>query len=328
FPPEADAIGRTLRSFASFGITTVGTMNADPEELDVLTELSRSGALAVRVRAYLRFSRYADTTLQGPFDTSDRALLSVVGTKSFADGAFGPRTAWLSHPYSDRPGNSGDLTLTPEGLLEVVDRTRAAGLVPAIHAIGDRALGAALHALDRVGGGPSPARVEHAALVPPEQRPMLDRVRPALVVQPGFVWSDAWLPARLGPERVRYAYPFRTLLEAGHMLVGSSDAPYDPVDPWRGLAASVHRTDAAGRSANPDPRENLSAEQAFQLYTWNGGRGFGEADLGTLEVGARADLVILEAPDLGLAIGRGHSCVRACWRGGERTYDREGTVEG
>lgn len=322
YPPNPDAIGRTLESIAALGITTVATLNTDPEELEALASLARSGALPVRVRAYLRFDRFPEVDLRKSLDTQNGGVLSVRGTKSFTDGAFGPRTAWLSEPYADRPDRIGDSTLGPEGLAEVIRRTVEAGLVPALHAIGDRALGTALKALDRLAPSAAPPRVEHAALVPPPLYSLLGRVRPALVVQPGFVWSDSWLGVRLGAGRARFAYPFRTLTELGHLLVGSSDAPYDPVDPWRGLAAAVHRTDPAGRSANPDPREGLSHEQAFQLYTSNAGRGLGEPDLGTLEVGGRADLVVLDAPDLESAIVRGSGGVRATWRAGQRTYRR------
>jgi len=323
YPPDPVAIGRTLRSLAAFGITTVGSLSTAPEELEALASLARTGDLTVRVRAYLRYGRFSEADLRRPLDTCGGRLLSVRGTKSFADGAFGPRTAWLSEPYADRPDRTGDSTLRAEEIAEVVDRTVRAGLVPAVHAIGDRALGGVVRALEDISRDRGPPRIEHAALVPPELYPRLDRVRPALVVQPGFVWSDTWLEARLGPERVRFAYPFRTLTERGHLLVGSSDAPYDPVDPWRGLAAAIHRTNPEGRSANPDPKEGLTVEQAFQLYTANAGRGLGEAALGTLEVGSLADLVVVDAPDLSRAIGRGSAGVSATWCGGERTYRRE-----
>jgi predicted amidohydrolase YtcJ len=323
YPPDPISMGRTLRSWAALGITTVGTLNTDPEELEALAALATAAALPVRVRAYLRYPRFSEVDVRRPIDTAEGGILSIRGTKSFADGAFGPRTAWLSHPYADRPEGSGDSTLGPTDLAEVVASTVALGLVPAVHAIGDRAIGLVLNALDGAPHSPAPPRVEHAALVPPELYAVLDRVRPALVVQPGFVWSDSWLEARLGPERARFAYPFRTLTERGHLLLGSSDAPYDPVNPWRGLAAAVHRTDPEGRSANPDPGESLSPEQSFQLYTANAGRALGEADLGTLEVGARADLVVLDAPDLERAIDHGNAVVRATWRGGEPTYVRE-----
>jgi predicted amidohydrolase YtcJ len=322
FPSDPVAIERTLRSMAGLGLTAVGTLNTDPEELEVLAALGRTGALPVRVRAYIRFARLALVDVRRPFEEETSDLLAVRGTKAFTDGAFGPRTAWLTEPYSDRPEGSGVPTLSTKELAEVVRTSTEAGLIPALHAIGDRALGAALEALDEVEPGPGTSRVEHAGLVPPELYPALNRVRPTLVVQPGFVWSDAWLGERLGVERARHAYPFRTLIERGHRLVGSSDAPFDPVDPWRGLAAAVRRTDLEGRSANPAPRECLTPEQAFQLYTANAGPGLGEAELGSLEVGSRADLVVLDAPSLTTAIDRGSASVRSTWLGGHRTFHR------
>ena len=142
---------------------------------------------------------------------------------------------------------------------------------------------------------------------------VLDAVRPALVVQPGFVWSDWWLPDRLGPEKVRWAYAFRTLIDRGHLLVGSSDAPYDPPDPWRGLRAATERRDELGRSANPDPREALAFEEAAQLYGVNAGTALGEPSLGSLEVGSKADLIVLEATSLGEAVRVGAKAVRETW---------------
>jgi predicted amidohydrolase YtcJ len=322
FPPEPEAMGRTLRYLASLGLTTIATLNTDPEELEALEYLERTDRLAVRVRAYLRFSRLAEVDLPRPFDGAEGRHLAVRGVKAFTDGAFGPRTAWLSSPYTDRPERSGGPTHSREELAAIVHQTVAAGLVPALHAIGDRALGQALMALDGSLPAPGPSRVEHASLVPPELFPSLDRVRPALVVQPGFVWSDGWLEARLGPARARQAYPFRTLMERGHLVVGSSDAPYDPVDPWRGLAASVERTGPDGRSANPDPGQALRPEEAIRLYTTNAGLGLGDPDLGHLEPGARADLVILDAPDLLHAISLGSAAVRETWCGGQRVWRR------
>jgi predicted amidohydrolase YtcJ len=322
FPAAPEAIERTLRSMASLGLTSVGALSTEPEELDALDRLGRKGRLPIRIRAYVRAGRLSEVDPARPLDPHGGGYLSLVGTKSFADGAFGPRTAWLSHPYADRPDTAGAPTLSARELAAVVARTVRADLVPAVHAIGDRALAATLRALKGSRPRRAAPRVEHVALVPPELYPELDRVRPTLVVQPGFVWSDTWLEARLGKDRVRHAYPFRTLTERGHLLLGSSDAPYDPVDPWRGLTAAVTRTAPDGGSANPVASEQLTPEQAFQLYTLNAGWGIGEPDLGNLEVGARADLLALDGPDLGAAIGQGRSGVRAVWSGGQERYRR------
>jgi len=164
------------------------------------------------------------------------------------------------------------------------------------------------------------ARIEHVGLVPPAVLSELGATRPALTVQPGFVWSDHWLTDRLGAERARWAYPFRTLADHGLLLAGSSDAPYDPPDPWRGVRAAIGRRDELGRSANPDPKEALALEEAVRLYTANAGTVLGDRSIGTLEAGARADLVVMAARDLGQAIREGAAGVRETWVDGVRVF--------
>ncbi len=323
FPPDPATLGSTLESLPALGLTTVATMSAGAVESRILRELSGGARPTPRVRAYARLARltdFSDSELT-PRDPDGR--FGVIGVKAFTDGAFGPRTAWLSEPYADRPETDGLPVGSEQELAESIAAAAARGLAPALHAIGDRAVARALRLVAPwVGKTPSPARIEHAALTPPAILGELDRIRPALVVQPGFVWSDAWLGERLGRSRARWAYAFRSLIERGHLLAGSSDAPFDPIDPFRGLTALHCRRDPLGRSANPAPEEALSAEEAFAVYTVNGGRALGEDDLGRLEPGARADLVIVDAPDAGRAIQEGASGVRETWVAGRCLYAR------
>lgn len=316
---EPDELLRTLDLLASFGLTSVATMNVAPEELVELRSLASDGRFPIRVRVYLRLLRIREFR---PADLSPVGMdgsFAVVGTKGFTDGAFGPRTAWLSEPYTDMPDGSGLAVESDDTLADALSAGHALGLAPALHAIGDRAVVRAARLIRpyarRQGAA---ARIEHAALTPPSALVALDDVRPALVVQPGFVWSDSWLPQRLGAARVRWAYAFRTLTDRGHLLVGSSDAPYDPPDPWRGLRAVVERRDPLGRSANPDPHEALTYEEATRMYGCNAGVALGESALGSLEPGSRADLIVLDTKTLGEAIRLGARTVRETWVGGRR----------
>jgi predicted amidohydrolase YtcJ len=317
--PDPSALRRTLQSAAALGLTTVGAMSASPEEANALRELSRTGALPGRVRVYLHGNRWTEYFHAPAGSDGAPGRFAVVGVKEYTDGAFGTRTAWLSEPYADEPGTAGMPVAGREPLRVLLEAIAAKGLVPALHAIGDRAVDSALKLLEgfRTSSG-RPARIEHAALTPPALFGRLARVRPALIVQPGFVWSDHWLGARLGPDRVRWAYAFRTLERQGNLLVGSSDAPYDPMDPWRGILAAVQRTDPQGRSANATPEEALTAEEAIRLYTANAGVAFGEPELGHLEPTSTADLVRVAAPSLGAAIEAGSAAVRETWVGGVR----------
>ncbi len=316
---EPAALLATLRETASLGLTTLGAMSVAPEEAVVLRTLAESGDWAGRVRVYLRGDRWREYFWDpgGPSGPPD--LFEVVGVKAFTDGAFGPHTADLSEPYADDPGNSGLAVGSDAELSTLIAEASDRGLAPALHAIGDRAIARAARLL-----GPTSlangrrTRIEHAALTPPSLLPFLASVGPALVVQPGFVWSDRWLGARLGPGRARWAYAFRTLIDHGLLLAGSSDAPADPVDPWRGLRAAVQRTDPSGRSANPDPAESLDAVTALQLYTANAGLVLGEPLLGQLETGAPADFVWTRAASLDAAVSGGAARVRETWVAGAR----------
>ncbi len=323
YPPSPAGLARILQRESALGVTTVASLNTDPEELRAIRARLDPHHPTLRVRCYAREASWGEFAPSDWVRSGAPGDPSLVGVKTFVDGAFGPRTAWLEAPYSDRPGESGIPVRQEEELVDFFERCAREARQPAVHAIGDRGVLEALRALDRLGDqGPSRPRIEHASLVPPSLFPLLDRVRPTLVVQPGFVWSDDWLAERLGPSRARWAYPFRTLTEHGHRLVGSSDAPYDPPDPWRGLAAAVVRTAPGGGSANPAVDETLSPSQALELYTRNAGLALGEPDLGSLEPGAPADLVLVEAKDLAGAIRAGASGVRQTWVAGARVYDR------
>ncbi len=314
---EPEALRRTLRSTAELGLTTLGAMSASPEEAVALRQLADRGAWPGRIRVYLRASQWRDYFHDPGGPSGPTGRFEVTGVKAFTDGAFGPRTADLFDPYADDPGNRGIPVGSDADLTALIAEVSGRGLAPALHAIGDRAVGRAARLL----GGTRPPngrrpRIEHAALTPPSLLPILGVAGPALVVQPGFVWSDRWLGDRLGPARARWAYAFRTLIDRGFLLAGSSDAPADPVDPWRGLRAAVQRTDPSGRSANPDPAESLDAATAFRLYTANAGSVLGEPRLGLLEPGSPADLVWTRAASLDAAISGGAAQVRATWVAG------------
>ncbi len=321
-PVRAESMEALLRETASLGLTTVAAMNSHPDELSLLEQMGGDGRLPIRIRAY---GSLAAPSLPPPTppDAPGSDRFRIVGVKTFADGAFGPRTAALSSPYDDAPGTSGVEVGDEPAVVERLREANRVGLAVAVHAIGDRAVVRAARWIGQLGASPGPRhRIEHASLAPPEVWSALDAARPALVVQPGFVWSDGWLAARLGAGRARWAYPFRSLVDHGHLLASSSDAPYDPIDPWRSLRATVERRDPQGRSANPEVAEALPAEGAFLLATAHGGQVLGEDGLGTLEPGAPADFVEVDGPDAARAIRAGSAGVVATWSGGVEVFRR------
>lgn len=300
-----------LAGAARTGLTTLGAMSVGPEEVDRARTDSLRAPLPVRLRFYL-LGEFASSLSR--FDAIRRTDdIRLSGLKLALDGALGPRTAWLSAPYDDRPEDRGLEVATEEEVTALVRAAQESGLGAALHAIGDRALHRALDVFERIPLGER-ARVEHASVVPPSALERLRRVRPNLVVQPRFVESDRWIADRLGPLRVGWAYPFRALLDLGLVVAGSSDAPIEPLDPWTGLRAA-------------HTLRGLTVEESLRLYTVAGGAALGEPTLGQLEAGSPADLVILRTPDPARALELVQP-VASTWRSGEEVVAATPRSEG
>lgn len=307
---------RALLQYASsVGLTTLCPVMTRPEEVEAVRSLAERG-LETRVRFYLDLATLPQ--LPSLPVAPPEAGWRVAGVKAITDGAFGTRTAWLEAPYTDAPETSGYPIWEEADLEQALGQATALGLPPALHAIGDRALVRVLRLLDRVTTAGVP-RIEHASMTPPSVWPDLDRRRPHLVVQPHFVETDRWAVSRLGPERARWTYAFRTLTDRGFRLGGASDSPVEPLDPWTGLRAAVFRAPQSefGRFTSA---ERLAPIEAFQLYTRNAGAILGERGLGELAPRSPADFVITTATSLDAALASDRPPVAETWIGGRRTF--------
>lgn len=213
----------------------------------------------------------------------------VDAVKLFLDGTLGGRTACMHHPFSDDHATSGMATI---GAGEAADRVIAAhaeGFQVCLHAIGDKANDLALDLLAtaiRRHPGPHRHRIEHASVLTPRAVERFAELGVTAVVQPISLRSEQrWLADRLG-DRVGRVYPFRDLLDAGTRVAGSSDAPIESTDVLAAMAAAVDRPVA--------PEQAVTGAEALAMYT-SGGAAARHSDdrLGRLEVGHRADLVVL-----------------------------------
>jgi predicted amidohydrolase YtcJ len=302
-----------LNSAAARGLTTLVAMSADLDELRAIQNLYRSSPCPVRIRAYVRADQLRLLASEPAMRTSEE--LRVTGVKVFADGALGARTAWLSEPYADAPELRGESLIEPARLGEIARDAADRQLAIAVHAIGDRAVRQTLRVFRSEPPFGTP-RIEHASVTPPELLPEFAAVRPALVVQPSFLVSDTWLPQRLGPERARWAYAFRFLIGLGLHVAGSSDSPVEVFDPWAGMAAAT-----APRPV-PSEAERLTAAEALAMYTTEAGAALREPEIGSLEPGAFADMVLVEARDWSAALRRGSEGIVATYRSGRPVYQR------
>lgn len=223
--------------------------------------------------------------------------LSFGAMKLFADGAYGGRTAWLRHPYNDAPDTSGVAIHTPEELKVLVKKARDKGMPVAIHAIGDQAFEVAIDAIETYPNFSGLRdRLIHGQLVPPDLRKRMKATGAILDIQPSFVSSDfPWVVERLGEERMRDAYAWKTLIEEGIPCAGGSDAPIEYANPILGIYAAVARKRPSDSHQGYYPGQKLTIEQAIALYTKGSAYAINkENQTGQLRPNFLADFTILD----------------------------------
>ena len=292
-----EALIRADRLYRARGWTGVHSMSVDQGDLAILRDLARGGDWGLRVDNYMDPISADEVLRTGPtIDASGKIRLR--GIKLYADGALGSRGAALLAPYDDKPGWTG-LLLTPQD--QVVDwmrKAKAVGAQVAIHAIGDRGNRLALDAMQSVLG---PARtdrrwrVEHAQILSPADLPRFAAMGVTASMQPSHAIGDLYFAAaRLGAERLKGAYAWNSLLKSGAVVCGGSDAPVERGDPLVEFYAASYRHALNGFSG-PDwgLDEAVSRVQALTMFTAAAAYAIGrERELGTLEVGKRADLTV------------------------------------
>ena len=240
-----------LKKYVSFGVQYLNIMSVGPELLEALGGMTN--ALGMRIGIYLD----PGVGLHRPGFFGD---VRICGYKDFADGSFGGRTAKISERYRDK-NTSGVFLLTDE---RVAFLTQAAkeGHQIAIHAIGDEAVRRVVEIFRKKGIPGNDVRIEHASLVTPDVMKELSSYGPHIVVQPHFLVSDWWLTNALPKHLLRWAYPFRTMVENGLILYGSSDYPVEPLNPYLGISAAVTR----GLLRCVNGEEELGIDEAVRMY--------------------------------------------------------------
>jgi predicted amidohydrolase YtcJ len=214
--------------------------------------------------------------------------------KIFCDGTLQAGTAYMAQPYTNQPGNSGFMIHEPEDLYGRMVAAHLAGLQIAIHAIGDAANRTCVdlykRLLEKYPRRDHRHRLEHASVLNAGLIADLAGLELVVSSQPSFLHTEEhWLPEQIGPERCQWAYPYRSLVEAGIKLAGASDAPVCSPDVLQGLQCFVTREGFVAE-------QSLSAAQAVRAFTIDAAYAqFEEQIKGSLSVGKKADLVVLSA---------------------------------
>jgi predicted amidohydrolase YtcJ len=276
------AYRHTLDRAAALGITGVvdlerGQTAADWEPRDPPVRV-RMATYAEGLEATIAAGLRTSDTLPGVAERVTMGPLKII-----SDGSLNTRTAWCCEEYADGSG-SGAANQSSAELTGLLDRAHTHGLEVATHAIGDRALAAALRAYDVTGAIGS---IEHAQLVRREDVAVLATLGLRASVQPAHLLDDRDVTEAIWPDRAERCFAFRWMLDEGVELAFGSDAPVSPLDPWLAIAAAVHRSADERPAWHPEqaltPREALAASVD--------GRGSAHA-------GMAADLLLLDADPL------------------------------
>ncbi len=297
------AAKRALAYAARLGVTSLQDMNPDYDDIGVYSELAERGELTSRIYAAPMISGVEDQAKLGIRRAFGSAYLRIGALKGYADGSLGSTTAYFFQPYTDAPKTRGLLADQMIPLSKMRDRMMkgdAAGLQLCIHAIGDAAISDTLDLFAEVERADGPAdrrwRIEHAQHVAPKDFDRFAQLHVIASVQPYHAIDDGrWAEKRIGPERIKTTYAFRTFLDKGVRLALGTDWTVAPLNPMLTLYAAVTRATLDGKNPNGwVPEQKISLTEAVEAYTMGSAYAeFQEKELGSLSPGKLADIVIL-----------------------------------
>lgn len=286
----------------SNGVTTVAIAGCISEVFKALHLMLANNELRLRVRAFLSKELLPYAKVLGIARNFGHPNLKISGVKVLADGSLGARTALLSEPYSDDPSTSGVPTISEEELHRIVKESSENELQVAAHGIGDKSIDQILNAYEAFKEYIPKLRhrIEHTSVIRPDQIKRMAKLGVGTAVQPHFIPSDWWAVKRVGVKRAPWVYPFKTLLDAGIRMGFSTDCPVEPLNPWLTVYAAVTRGEYEGIELSKyTANEKLDVATALHLYTQGSAQILHEEkELGTLEEGKFADLIIIDKDPL------------------------------
>jgi predicted amidohydrolase YtcJ len=290
-----EAAGLACERIVEAGVTSVHWMVSTSMEVSMIQRLRAQNRLPLRVYVIIPVNLLDDALSSGLHKDSADNVPRIGGAVIFADGYLAARTAALFQPYSDCPDLSGRMLCMQEEMNALAVKVRKASLQLVIHAMGDKAVDAALAAIEEtskeVQGQELRDRIEQAAVLNEELMERMKKQKVIVSVQPRVVNSEfsVWSAAEhLGADRARRLYPLKTLLREGIRVSGGSDCPMEPLSPLLGIQAAVTREFF--------PEERITVDEALQIYTLDAAyASFEESVKGSIEEGKLADLTVLSS---------------------------------
>jgi predicted amidohydrolase YtcJ len=317
------AIELSMQDALSHGVTSIQDFS-DWDDWLAMDEMEDEGKLHLRIAEWIDFNQPVGVLDERRAShPADDPLLHLTFLKGFMDGSLGSRTAAMNAPYSDDPNNFGIARYDQAKLDQMAAARAADGFQLGFHAIGDLANDMALDAMaaaEQVGrpaNVPPPLRnpdadvvtaapmavkpsdfrfrIEHAQVVSPGAFERFAQLGVIASMQPSHLLTDmAWAGARLGLERSKRAYAWKSFLDHGVTLAFGTDYPVESISPFRGLYAAITRQNVEGTETF-EPQEKLTIDEAIYAYTQASAFAeFRETIKGRLEPGYLADMVVLD----------------------------------
>src|SRR5690554_5626977 len=280
------------------GLTTVSDAGLDRSVIELIDSLQQTGDLQMRVYAMISNTQdNLDYYLPKGKIKTDR--LNVQSVKVYADGALGSRGAALKAPYSDKDHHFGAMVIGLEDFKALASRIEAANYQMNTHAIGDSANLFVLKTYEKTLQGETDRRwrVEHAQIITDNDFELFKNENIIPSIQPTHATSDMyWAEDRLGAERIKGAYAYKTLLNASGKVALGTDFPVEQVSPFLTFYSAVSRQDVSGYPENGFQIEDgLTREETLKGMTiWAAYANFEDTEKGSIEVGKYADFIILD----------------------------------
>jgi len=294
---------------AKLGLTEVHDMGVDLKTINIYKKLADEGKLPLRIYAAISYpsTDMGKTTretwdyyLKNGVEINYKDRVTVRAVKLYMDGALGSRGAALIEPYSDDKQNRGLTVMSESEVAKICEEALQHGFQVCTHAIGDRGnhivLNAYENALKNYKGNSPRFRIEHVQVLEPNDIPRFKELKVIPSMQPTHATSDMyWAEERLGSERVKYAYAWRSILNTKMLIAGGSDFPVESPNPLYGFFAACTRAD---RNNYPESgwygSQKMTREEALKAFTfWAADAAFEEDWKGTIEGGKIADFTIL-----------------------------------
>ncbi len=304
-PNDADitlALDTASKHLLSLGVTSTHDAGVSALEHPLYRQIADRGEMQVRIYGMISSSNAnLAQTLAAGHSSDDKDMYSLRSIKIYTDGALGSRGAALIEPYSDRPDHSGLMLTSGEELRSLFEQSIQADFQIAVHAIGDMGNRVALdefeHAYATVGGRHLRNRVEHAQVVAISDIQRFKSLDVIPSMQPTHATSDMNMAEeRIGAERLKGAYAWRTFLNQGSRVVSGSDYPIELANPFDGIHAAVTRQDKGNLPEGGwIPEQAMTVEEALRSFTIDAAWAAHQEDrLGGLTPGKWADFIVLD----------------------------------